>query len=449
VSEDVGLGQWKWRRLAVLGAIFAVQVVAVLYDLHFFTANGYLPAPFVFDKHDTFMDFFHPTFWATQEDRYSDWGSVYPPLIFLVLALLRWILMGEQYFADAFALRQGAVGLEIFLVLAYFLAAAFVLTRNYWRQFTALEKILIYGIAVCSAPFLFALERGNLVIFSFFLLPFLFMGSPVARMVSLALLVNLKPYFVLLFLGYIIKRRWDELLVALGIAGGLYLLTGVLLGSDPLAMPLNLLNFSQQNNLFSPRAVLDMPSSVSMFSYVLGSDTFQKSSWFDLFPEPALIVMLIEIVKWGVIASASAALLRAKDALPLSHIFAVLLVIITNVGVSVGGYTLIFYLALLPVFNEMRLRRVYLFLILMMAFPFDCLTLADGDVGSQLAYLSGAVVDVRWTLGAGSLMRPFLNLMLLAVVAWELMGRRWRVLEERVCPWRQDSSVPSLSQSGE
>jgi hypothetical protein len=390
----------------------------------FFTSNGYLPSPFVYDKTDTFMDFFHPMFWADSDGRYSEWGSVYPPLNFLVLDLLRWLAVGDERFLNAFALRENAVNLQIVLVTAYALVPAYVISRSYWSDFSVTERLMIYCIALTCTPMLFALERGNLAIFSLLLLPSVIYGKPVGRALAIALLVNLKPYFAVLYFLYIVRRSWQELAGALLAGGVLFLVTGLLVDREFFLFLENLLAFSRNESLFSLREVMSMPSSISAFSYVLGSMGPHQSGYIEALGDPIALAYFLEGIKWAVLLFALWAIISSQASTEDRQVVAVLGAIISNLGVSVGGYTLIFYLAFVPVFVEMRLGRTYLIIVAAMALPLDWLVLVKGLVGQQAIYLSGITKDIEWELGLGSIVRPVLNLLLLASLSWELMSDR-------------------------
>jgi hypothetical protein len=45
--------------------------------IKFFHYQGYLPAPFVFDVSDTFMDWFNTAYYAHNNGGYSAWSSAY------------------------------------------------------------------------------------------------------------------------------------------------------------------------------------------------------------------------------------------------------------------------------------------------------------------------------------------------------------------------------------
>jgi len=72
----------------VLVLILIINALGLAYYISHVIEYGYLPSPFVYDKSDTFMDLFNTMYWAYYEGRYTDWGSVYPPLGFLFLKII-------------------------------------------------------------------------------------------------------------------------------------------------------------------------------------------------------------------------------------------------------------------------------------------------------------------------------------------------------------------------
>jgi hypothetical protein len=406
-------------RAFVLLTILAVVLVGVASFASDFYLNGYLPSPFVHDKWDTFMDFFHPLFWAIHEGRYSEWSSVYPPLNFLLLKALALIAISNDEYANAFLLRENATALPMLIVLFYALVPAFVVTRDYWKPFSKVEKLLIYLIYIGSTPLLFSLERGNLIIFSLLVLPFVMSGSVNLRAIAIGILVNLKPYFALLYIFYLLKGQWRSLNISM-LAGALFfLLAGLILDREYYRLFENLLGFSQSQNLFSPREVLAMPSSVSAFSYVLALPAFAGSSFSELIPQPTLVATLINAFKWAVLMFAVVSLILARRVLPDRWICSVLLAMVTNLGVSVGGYTLILYLVFVPIFFEMRFRYFYYMVLTLLVIPLDMISLKHDLLGLQDVYLTQQTTNVEWSLGLGSFLRPILNLFLLAALSCE------------------------------
>jgi len=73
---------WRPKVLAYLSIVLLLNIAGLWYYIDYFASNGYLPSPFVYDKSDTFMDLFNTMYWVYDDGRYTDWGSVYPPLGF-------------------------------------------------------------------------------------------------------------------------------------------------------------------------------------------------------------------------------------------------------------------------------------------------------------------------------------------------------------------------------
>jgi large-conductance mechanosensitive channel len=46
--------------------------------------------------------------------------------------------------------------------------------------------------------------------------------------------------------------------------------------------------------------------------------------------------------------------------------------------------------------------------------------LAKETLGEQYSYLTNAIVEVHWTLGMGSVLKPILNFILLATLLYEI-----------------------------
>ncbi|OIQ88008.1 hypothetical protein GALL_301000 [mine drainage metagenome] len=410
----------KRHGLLLLALLCIGQLLATVFFFLSFKRHGYLPSPFVYDKTDTFMDLFNTMFWAGHEGRYETWKSVYPPFVFLLLDAVRNMFVPPMTYPSPHALRSGAHGLQLALVAAYFVLPALALGLRIWDDFNLKEKLLLYVTAVSSLPFLFALERGNLILLATPLLTLLLGKSPRWRVLALMLLINIKPYFALLLFAYVAKKYWDELFVAVLATGAMYLVTATLINANFTSMLFNLVSFGQNANVFSLREMLSFPSSVSAFAAVLSTSRFIDSKYAIDWLNATWLAGFIEICKWGLIAWALAALFRVGKEIGICAVFAVLIVITTNLSTSVGGYSLIFYFALIPVIKGLRYAPVYFLLLAAIYLPLDpILPLVRNDIGTQISFLAGRAVDVHWTLGLATALRPWLNLLLLAVMAFE------------------------------
>ena len=406
--------------MLILVGCCAIQIAGALYYWSAFVKNGYLPSPFINDKADTFMDFFHPLFWAGDGSPYTVWGSVYPPVNFLFLKGALWFLVGDMRFLDAFALRESAQSAWVYLVFVYLIVAAFAFRPDLWRGFTNFERFLAYLIAALSSPMLFALERGNLIVFS---LPFLALAlakSDWKRAGAIGMLINIKPYFAFFLLTFAVTRRLDQLGASTLVAGLIFLISGVILDLHFLAFFENLLQFSR-DAAFSGRELLSMPSSISAFAQVLRTHYGQGGNFFFENIDALMVADAVEFIKWFACATTILCLAMAWRSLSVEEALAVSTVVITNLGVWVGGYSLILYIVVVPIFLRMRFRWIYLGLVVLILSPLDAITITAENIGPQFAYLSGAQLDIIWQLSFGAVLRPVLNFGLLFALTLEML----------------------------
>jgi hypothetical protein len=215
------------RTTRLLFACCIIQIAGCVYFWLSFAENGYLPSPFVYDKADTFMDFFHSMYWADEPGRYTDWNSVYPPLNFLFLKGVRWLLFGQVHESDAFTLRDSAKPFIPYIVAAFAASPLFAFRHDLWRGFTATQKALLFISCLLSPPMLFTIERGNLIIFALGFLALALAKPGWTRTFAIGMLINIKPYFALYLVAFAISQRPRELVSCTMMAGAIFLVSGI------------------------------------------------------------------------------------------------------------------------------------------------------------------------------------------------------------------------------
>jgi hypothetical protein len=408
------------RTTQLLLACCVIQIAACVYFWLSFTENGYLPSPFVYDKADTFMDLFNPMYWADEPGRYTDWGSVYPPLNFLFLKGVRWLLVGQIHESDAFTLRDSAKPFIPYIVAAFAASALFVFRHDLWRGFTGVQKALFFFIFLLSPPMMFSIERGNLIIFALGFLALALARPGWTRTFAIGMLINIKPYFALYLVAFAISQRPRELISCTMMAGAIFLISGILLDEHFLEFVQNLFQFSQDLNLFSPRELLGLPSSVSAFTSVLRI----YSSVGGTFSVAGLgidsIVTLVESIKWLAILAAFLSLGLGGRRIPTETTLAATTIAITNLGVWAGGYSFILYICTIPILCRLKYWKLYLACVFLIFMPIDVITLYNENLGDHYAYLSDATVPVIWQLSLGAFLRPVVNFGLLLIISFDI-----------------------------
>lgn len=408
------------RTTRLLFACCIIQIAGCVYFWLSFAENGYLPSPFVWDKADTFMDFFNPMYWADEPERYTDWGSVYPPLNFLFLKGARWLLFGQVHESDAFTLRDSAKPLIIYILAAFAAAPLFVFRHDLWRGFTAAQKALLFISCLLSPPMLFTIERGNLIIFALGFLALALAKPGWTRTFAIGMLINIKPYFALYLVAFAISQRPRELVSCTMMAGTIFLISGIMLDEYFLEFVRNLLQFSQDQNLFSPRELLGLPSSVSAFTYVLRLYLYSGGNLSIASLDIGSIITLVESIKWLAIFAAFFSLGLGGRRISVETTLAATTIAITNLAVWVGGYSFILYVCLIPIFCRLTYYKVYLACVFLIFMPTDVISLFNEDLGTRYAYLSDATVPVVWQLSLGAFLRPVVNFGLLLMISFEI-----------------------------
>jgi hypothetical protein len=236
------------------------------------------------------------------------------------------------------------------------------------------------------------------------------------------MLINIKPYFALYLVAFAISQRPRELISCTMMAGAIFLLSGILLDEHFLEFIQNLFQFSQDLNLFSPRELLGLPSSVSAFTQVLRMYLFSGGS-------PSLaglyigsIIALAESIKWLAILATFLSLGLGGRRIPIEITLAVTTIAITNLGVWVGGYSFILYVCLIPILCRLTYSKIYLACVFLIFMPIDVITLFSESLGNRYSYLSDATVPVNFQVSLAAFLRPIVNFCLLLTISFDIFG---------------------------
>jgi hypothetical protein len=205
-----------WQTLFFLAGIFCFFAI----DLFFlFKTHGLSFSSLLFaDKNDTFMDFFNVMHDATLDNPYAN-ETIYPPFCYVILRFLSHFIPLEFLGANAFAMRDSQSGQLVFLVFTIILIFCILLFTFRKKKGSTLEKSFFCCAVLLSAPFLFALERGNIIFIALLaLMLFIFWYDSKstrkreAALLALAVAVNIKVYPVLFGLLLLRDKRFRDAL---------------------------------------------------------------------------------------------------------------------------------------------------------------------------------------------------------------------------------------------
>lgn len=398
------------KQVIFLYGIFLLACINLFYVVWFFMNHRYLPAPFVYDKENTFMDFYNTLYWSGRDGIYSVWESVYPPLSFLFLQGYQILFTDDlSRFTDGFDIRH-ALGSDIFPLLGIYIASLLISVGISFRSMVDRKtQVIIFLIFLISPPFLFALERGNLIILSLPILSwFIFTTRQISKAMALAILINLKPYFVIFYVIQLLnvkthKEQKDFLFLAPVFTAIIFLSTGLLLGQEFYLMPINLLGFATNRTLLSPSDVLSFPSSLASYAYLRGLITeFSIPSFLGYFSKAIIYLYLIK---------SALVIFKAKVDCDDLAIFSV--IFITNYSISTGGYGILYYIPIIAILYKQKYYAFISFNALIFVGIWDLIPIYRLNSVVMDVYLSSEKIQIDAYIGFGSILRPLFNLCIL------------------------------------
>lgn len=409
----------------------AIVVLGLLATLARFALDAKLPQPFVFDSHDTLMDWYNTAWWAYAPGAFDVWHSVYPPLSFVVLRLLS---TPGCYADDAFAARDcDPVGI-VAVVLAYIVTAVTAALAFRWAdRTTATPRSIAF---VLGLPLLFAFERGNLILLCLPAFILLFGGlakARWARAAAAAVFLNFKPYLLVPLVAWILERRWRTLKLTVLLALALYLITYWLFGAgDPARLAANTLIFAGARKPLVWEQGLYATSFAPFFDFADKLPT-AISEWFVLIP------FAINATRLLALACVVGACLRPGSL--TSARLALILLGAYLTGQSPGGYTYAFVTFLIFLERwERPGQKVMLGAAYLLSVPYDVVlweVLRYAGPGSY-SWLTGVPVVRTFGISVGMFARP----MLLLIAVWAVAIDSLLLIARAPKPARPQPSAP-------
>lgn len=209
------LHQVSWNQKTITG-VFAVAMTLTVVGMLMGDGEVFRNT-FWLDISDTFMDWYNPMYTMQSGriplyDFYNKNTGGYPPMARFILWLVGNILPRDVMSTGALGSRDRSIMLFVLLIIVIIIAVFAIISkmklRNHW---------LIYFAIVFSAPMLYAIERGNIILFSI-VLTLLFVVNIEdetkekrdASYLALALSASIKIYPAIYGLLLITKRKWKE-----------------------------------------------------------------------------------------------------------------------------------------------------------------------------------------------------------------------------------------------
>jgi hypothetical protein len=405
--------------------VAAVHVSATVYFLSHLFYRGYLPPPFHYNAAETLTDLYHTNYWAHNDGRYTDWESIYPIFTFLFASVTT---PESCYHFDSYFARDGCDYFSVLLMLAVAVAAAYQNARLLSPH--PLPKLLCF-VAICTSfPFLFAVDRGNYLLYAYaFLVLAVSTKSKNWEGFFIACALNLKPYLLVLLAHPILNRDY-RVLISCALTTAFLTAAGALYLSEPNYMAF-LKHMFQLDDPYYLGTIWRVVHSVTPDAFI----TFTKSAdgafflgmleyVYPVFSTEFILLhaQILELLLTTAIAVVGLRLVQLRADVSKEFIcYAVLICVIARFE-AVGAYAPLILLPYLPAVYSL-LWRVELIALFALFQPFDALFI---DIWSSRweAYLSGQVVTTEFGIMYGSIFRPTAVLLLLVCLVLRLVGQR-------------------------
>lgn len=404
----------------LLYVLIIIEIFNLGYFIYYFLQNGYLPSPFIWDKSNTYMDFYNPLFWVIKDEFYASYNSVYPALNYFFLKIFS-VVIDRSYVVNPFQLRDDSLGLSIFLILMSLFIITIAVNIGEWKKVKE-KKLIIFLALALSSPVLYSLERGNLIFLGlFFLALYLNACNPWAKALFFGLLVNIKPYFYLLLILDANIYRFNWLALGRNILCSFIIFFGLgwLAEVDFIKFFSSYLGFTS-GSILSWDGYVAMPNTLATLIFIKktfmifaggGSYTF----WDSLFKVLMLLAPLLLL---------AACLLRP---LKKNELCIGALIFIANFSPSTGGYIYLIYILLIPYLLDCKEYKILIyFILLIFCLPFDWVKVVQLNFPIPFtSYLgdNNPLIDIPVWVSLSSIIRPILNFSIMVIFLFKLIQK--------------------------
>jgi hypothetical protein len=395
--------------------ILAIEIANIVYFGLFFYFNKYLPAPFVWDKNDTFMDFYNPLFWILKDEFYTTYKSVYPPINYFFLKLFTFNLDSNS-FSSSFQLREVKPNFIYYYSAINAFILFLILKIGDWREVSNGGRTLIWAAIIFSIPVLFAIERGNLIFVSLLVLAIYIATENIwVKAITFALLVNIKPYFIILLIEYLNIYKFDLKIISKFIITStlMFLLTSLAAGLDIIAFISNYNNFGSRAN-FSNDGLLALPNTLESIAQFIKL-IFKNKEDAHLSEILILPLKLLKVFVPLTFMLLVLAMPLEKRTLKVSAIL-----LIGNFSHVTSGYIYLIYILIVPfLLREVELRKGIYLMLIIFVLPLDWVRV-PGFINYYTfmqSYLGGVeIYNVDFWLSIGTIVRPISNFILMCLM---------------------------------
>lgn len=436
----------KGRFFLFPAILLSGSVLYCVYAIWFYFRFGGFPPPIFYDAADSFGDYFNTLFWSSREGRFDEWKSIYPMFCFLLGKILVSSECQEKS-ATALMLRDCNLSAIWFLLVAYVFGAAFA-ASSIIRQFSdgvvlAWKKwfagfLLWFFVVLLSISGLYAVERGNFIVFAFLFLSIsVFTKNDIFSALFLALAISVKQYLLVLLFVPFLRRNFRFIVVVLSVLLFLNSLSLLLIPDSHHDMLLaNMLGFSGEGVTSFFEKIWN-PSSINAWLRALEYSPYADN--FITVEQKYFALYLGTIILWGLrllfIASMCVLLVRRGKDYSDAYISFLILVGISVATDSLGGYALLLLFPFLGAAIKRADGVLLLIGLLFLFFPLEIPLWPGLSLEGSVSYLSGIELHGFSRVTFGAYVRPLMLLGVMVLMAWEVVSVNKNLLgnNDRLC----------------
>lgn len=398
-----------------------------------FASNGYLHQPFFTDINDSFMDLYNPMFQTlNQSDPFISYKTLYSPFVFYFLKILSLMTYNELY-DSAYDLRNHNLHiLIVFLMLVFYSILKMVFRSKDWDIFSFKEKSMIFIIMLISSPFLYSIERANLILLA--ILPLSLIINNKNIVLSSAILVNLKIYFSLIYLFILKKYSFKIFCLVILISALIFFIFSLFLDYKSLLIIENIIYFYNQKSNVPFRELMAFPTSIFYFQDAVRQDLF-RSYFESKFANLSLnnVINLVDLLSlfYFLIITLSLILFAylffiKKDKNFYNHFLLSIILIIITLGQQTGPYTSILLFPFIPLIFSFRFKKLFLFSFFIILLPLDFIYFYQHPLFME-SFFNSIPVIYTWKVTAGIFIRPILFMSFLVFLMMEVFYSNTKV----------------------
>lgn len=209
-----------------LNLIFSIGLlgcITIYWGIMIITRSKLIDTYYVNDFTNTYMDYFNMLANLSNLNPYEN-DANYPAMCFLIWRVMMHMIPIDAVYEDGFFFREylpATLGYIVYSVII--VVAVWEILKNYIIG-NKLEKLIISASIILSGPFIFTIERGNIIILSFlFLLAFCCLYQSEKKAVRyvgyfcLAMSAAIKIYPAIFGVMLLIKKKasWKEILATI------------------------------------------------------------------------------------------------------------------------------------------------------------------------------------------------------------------------------------------